>query len=840
MTQTACLQICDNQNMTFAATENGKQCFCGHTFPKSARKLPDSACNVSCYDGSNCGGWEALHAATYSCSGKPDDIPKGHQIIKPKPGPPPGAAPYPKTQPCAQAPLKGTPTCNSSKPIDDRVADLVSRIGEATKDKGTLFNMFSDESPGVPELNIAFYNWWSEALHGVSRCPYGGQGCCFKLPDGSERCPTSFPAGITTGCSFNKTLMRAIGSAVGTEARVANNMGIASLTFWTPNVNIFRDPRWGRGQETPGEDPTLNSDYAEGFVGGFQDDEGLNGYLKASSCCKHYAAYSMEDSEGFTRHNFSATVSEQDLSDTYFPAFISCANRGRASGVMCSYNAVNGVPSCASKELLTDNLRDKWGFDGYVTSDCGAVKNVDTAHHYTNTTDATCKDTLGAGMDNDCGSYFGRNGQKAALQPAIDDGSVTEKVWQSALSHLLRVQMRLGIFDPDHSNPARFWGPEKVDTPAHRALALSAAEQGIVLVKNANKLLPFSQNANKSVAVIGPSADATVTMQSNYHGRAPFLISPSQGLSNFSTNVKSVEGCKISGTDTSGIKEAVTAASEADHVVMVIGLDGTMEGEGRDRVDIKLPGVQHQLIKEVADAAKEPVVLVVMSGGPVDISVEKANPKIGAILIAGYPGEYGGLAIANTIYGVNNPSGKLDQTWYPASYIHQCSMLDMNVRPNKTTGCPGRTYRFYTGPTVFKFGDGLSYTQFDLQVSPSTTSLSLASIRNTIAVTRYRPHTAPAIVTFTLRVRNVGGMAGANTFLAFVSGPMAGTNGMPLRSLRGYVRSEELATGETADLEIHLSAHAFAETGVDGLADGVPGVWMVRVNDVQIAINISA
>ena len=152
MTQTACLQICDNQNMTFAATEYGKQCFCGHTFPKSARKLPDSACNVTCSDGSNCGGWEALHAATYSCSGKPDDIPKGHEIKRPKPGPPPGAAPYPKTQPCAQAPLKGTPACDSAKPIDDRVADLVSRIGEATKDKGTLFNMFSDESPGVPEL----------------------------------------------------------------------------------------------------------------------------------------------------------------------------------------------------------------------------------------------------------------------------------------------------------------------------------------------------------------------------------------------------------------------------------------------------------------------------------------------------------------------------------------------------------------------------------------------------------------------------------------------------------------------------------------------------------------
>ena len=378
-----------------------------------------------------------------------------------------------------------------------------------------------------------------------------------------------------------------------------SNVGIASLTFWTPNVNIFRDPRWGaslacishqraaylfarslcglcaagRGQEIPGEDPVLNSDYAEGFVSGFQTGEDPN-HLKASCCCKHYAGYSLEswspngpdDPHPTSRHDFNAIISKQDLTDTYFPPFMSCANRGNASGVMCSYSkpirvaqatgfrsvfsrqfvladAVNGVPSCASQGLLNINLREKWGFNGYVTSDCGAVGNVEgrSAHHFTTTDDATCAVTLGAGMDNDCGGFFG--GKGGALDSAIKNGAVTKSVRESSLGNLIRVQMRLGMFDSDDDQIYRTYMTDRVDTPEHRSLALEAARQGMTLVKN-NGALPLSKTKVKTVAAVGPHCNATVALQSNYHGSAPYLISPAEGLAKYAS-VATELGCVI-------------------------------------------------------------------------------------------------------------------------------------------------------------------------------------------------------------------------------------------------------------------------------------------------------
>lgn len=742
------------------------------------------------------------------------------------------ALPYPVTQPCSVAPLKGTVACDGSKTWDERVDDLVARVPAADR-----ANLFSNRAwKGVPSLNIPEYNWWSEALHGVSRCPYlsgeGVGGCCFKTEAGERKCPSSFPAGITTSASFNKTLFRAIGTAIGTEARVASNVGEASLTFWTPNINIFRDPRWGRGQETPGEDPVLNGDYAEGFVRGFQEGEDSS-HLKASACCKHFAGYSLENWEDTNRHIFDAIITEQDLADTYYPAFMSCASRGKASGVMCSYNAINGVPSCASKHLLTDLLREEWGFDGYVTSDCGAVADVLNNHKFTKTTDETCNVTLSAGMDSDCGVFFGEN--NGHLQTAIADGAVSTATWTRALKSLFRVQMRLGMFDDDASIPYRQYGPERVDTQEHRDLTLEAARQGLVLAKN-DGVLPLSKKANPSLAVVGPSADATKTMLSNYHGFAPYTISPSEALKNYSSSVSVVHGCSISGQDASGIGEAVAAAAAADVTVVIVGLDWTQEREGHDRTNITLPGVQEQLIADVSDGANGPVVLVIMSGGPVDISAAKANPKIGAIVIVGYPGQSGGLALAEALFGEVNPSGRLTQTWYKSAFTAQCSMKDMNMRPNATTGCPGRSYRFFTGEPVFKFGHGLSYTTFAHHVTPDTTKVLLEDVVADLSSSLHLPHTSPPLLTLRVQVRNTGLLPGAQVVLGYVQPPQI--LGAPIKSLRRYERVF-VEAGETKNISLAFTAHDLSLIGRTGLPEGLAGEWVLHVGETATQILIA-
>lgn len=787
-----------------------------------------------------------MNVYMFSCSGAPQPVPPP---MPPPPPPPPPPMPYPRLKPCDMEPLKSSKTCDPTTDMEDRIADLIKQIPAAD-----LPTLYSDESQGVSSLNIPFYNWWSEALHGVSRCPYQNfvnsskaPKCCAVDGGGNTKCPTSFPAGITTSTSFNKTLFRAVGSAVGTEARVMSNAGIASLTFWTPNVNIFRDPRWGRGQECPGEDPTLNGDYAEGFVGGFQTGPDST-YLKASSCCKHYAAYNLEKwspdgpnaSNPVDRHHFNAVVTEQDLQDTYFPAFMSCANRGNASGVMCSYNAVNGVPSCASQMLLDDTLRGKWGFNGYVTSDCGAVGNVQSAHMYTNTSDATCAVTLGAGMDNDCGGFFGGN-EKGNLAAAFNDGAVPKASQVKALSNMLRVQMRLGMFDPDASNPYRSWSLDMVDTNAHRALTLEAARQGMVLVKNSNNVLPFKKDVTATLAVVGPHANSTVAMQSNYHGTAPYIVSPAEGLAKYAA-VTVAEGCEdIACRGGANFPAATSAAATAAATIILVGLDNTQEGEGHDRYSVDLPGLQSQLIASAAKAAKGPVVVVFIGGGACDFSAIKASTDVDAILIAGYPSQEGGNAIAQTIFGDNNPAGRLTQTWYDADYITKCSFFDMNMRPNGT--CPGRTYRFYTGSPVFKFGEGMSYTEFKYGV-PTVEEiggeLSLQRLESAVQQAKYRPHTSERILRISTTITNVGNVAGDEVVLLYTHGPSAGDGGSPLQSLRHYDRIH-LEPGQSHSVAFEMTAHDFAEVDEKGNIMAVAGDWKVRVGSaVPTAISITS
>lgn len=406
--------------------------------------------------------------------------------------------------------------------------------------------------------------------------------------------------------------------------------------------------------------------------------------------------------------------------------------------------------------------------------------------------------------------------------------------FETAAKNLFRVQMRLGMFDPDEMQPYRQLRAESVDTPAHRALALEAARQGMVLVKNLNQTLPLTQGTTKKIAAVGPNADATTTLQSNYHGAASVIVSPAQGLKMFAS-VTTNKGCGIGDKSTSGISAAAKAAAEADRTVIVVGLDQSQEKEGLDRTSLVLPGKQLELIEQVSAASKEPAVLVVISGGPVDLSAAKNNPKVGAILIAGYPGQAGGQAIAETLFGINNPGGRLTQTWYAADFTSKCSMLDMNMRPNASTGCPGRGYRFFEEQPVFRFGAGLSYTTFEHSLTssnPVIAQFSSVEIEKELEATRYRPHRAPVMATAQVQVTNTGSLGGDEVVLAMLQPPGAGKAGEPITILRRYQRLS-LGPRESKTVHFGFTAHDLATFNEDGRARPLIGDWKVTTQESQ-------
>lgn len=716
----------------------------------------------------------------------------------------------PQPRPCDADPGKSQPWCDTSLSLEDRVKNLVSRIPA-----NRVVGLFSNGAAGVPELNIPKYQWWSEALHGVGRSP----GVSFS---GKTPFATSFPQVILTSSSFNTSLFHEIGSVISTEARAFNNVGHAGNTFWTPNINIYRDPRWGRGQETPGEDPVHNGAYAANFVPGMQEGEDPS-HIKASACLKHYAAYNLENWGGVDRHHFDAKVTEQDLADTYYPPFEDGVKKGKASGMMCSYNAVNGVPSCANKPMLNDQARAKWGFDGYITSDCEAVNDIYAKHKFETDANKVPKLVLEAGMDSDCGGFLAGH-----MQASIDAGVTTPADFNAALTNMFRVRMRLGHFDPAKSQPYMQYGVDRINTPAHQQLALEAARQGIVLLKNKGGL-PFSKAEVKSVALIGPNAAATGTMQGNYQGKAPYLISPKEALEKMAT-VNYVSGCDMAGSDTSGFAAAEDAAAKADATVLVMGLNGGQEGEGHDRTSIALPGVQGQLIDAVVAKAKGPVVLVVMSGGAVDISKAKGDDGVSSILWVGYPGQSGGQAIAEILFGDVNPSGQLTQTWHPASYVDECSFFDMNMRPNTTTGCKGHTYRFYTGETIYKFGDGISYTTFsyESQLKSSRTTIQAGLVDKYLQ----SGDSETTVATINVDLTNTGPMKGDEVTLLFAHPPNAGEDGAPLKSLRDYRRTT-LAGGGKQTLEFNIKAGDLALTDSKGLRGSRAGAWTIEIGSTK-------
>ncbi|KAL7227776.1 hypothetical protein ACSBR1_022620 [Camellia fascicularis] len=670
--------------------------------------------------------------------------------------------------------------CDRSLGVKKRVEDLVKRLTLQEK-----IGFLGDIGGSVSRLGIPEYKWWSEGLHGVAPGWHGGTRFSELVPGA-----TSFPQVILTAASFNVTLFEAIGKAVSTEARAMYNVGLAGLTFWSPNVNIFRDPRWGRGQETPGEDPLLTSKYASAYVRGLQQrDAGNKDRLKVAACCKHYTAYDVDHWKGVDRFEFNAVVTKQDMDDTFQPPFKSCVLDGNVASVMCSYNQVNGKPTCANPDLLKGVIRGKWKLNGYIVSDCDSVEVFYKHQHYTKTPEEAAAKALLAGLDLNCGAYLGKY-----TEGAVKAGLVSESAIDRAISNNFATLMRLGFFDGDPSKQHYGkLGPKDVCTPKNQELAREAARQGIVLLKNSRGSLPLSPTAIKSLAVIGPNANATLTMIGNYEGTPCKYTTPLQGLT-ASVPTAYAPGCAEAEVACSAAQlgDAKKIAASSDATILVMGADQSIETEGHDRVDLTLPGQQQLLVTEIASTSKGPVILVIMSGGGMDVQFAKHIDKITSILWVGYPGEAGGAAIADVIFGYYNPSGRLPMSWYPQSYTKNIPMTNMNMRPNPFTGYPGRTYRFYTGPTIYTFGHGLSYTAFNHHLVQATKLVSIPLANNHVCHSSNcksidvvdEQSCRNLNFNIHLRVRNTGKMSGGQTVFLFLSPPKV--HNSPQKHLMGF------------------------------------------------------
>ncbi|KAJ0616155.1 putative xylan 1,4-beta-xylosidase [Helianthus annuus] len=697
--------------------------------------------------------------------------------------------------------------CRVNLPIKDRVKDLLGRLTLQEK-----ISLLVNNAAAVPRLGIQGYEWWSEALHGVSDV---GPGTKF-LP--TFLGATQFPQVITTASTFNDTLWEEIGQVVSNEARAMYNGGMAGLTFWSPNVNIFRDPRWGRGQETPGEDPALAARYAVRYVKGLQGNVGNR--LKVAACCKHYTAYDLDSWHGYNRHSFNAKVSKQDLEDTYNVPFKACVLEGKVASVMCSYNQVNGKPTCADSNLLKSTIRGSWRLNGYIVSDCDSVGVMYTDQHYTATPEDATAESIKAGLDLDCGPSLA-----VYTEGAIKQGKLKEVDVDGALENTIGVQMRLGMFDGP-KQPYANLGIHDVCLVSSNQLALEAARQGIVLLENRGRGPPLSTVRHRTVAVIGPNSDVTVTMIGNYAGIACGYTTPLQGIARYVKTVHQVGCSDVSCKGNQLIGLAEKAAQQADATL--------------------LPGHQQELISRVAKSSRGPCVLVIMSGGPLDITFAKRDPRILAIIWAGYPGQAGGTAIADVLFGTTNPGGKLPMTWYPQEYLAKVPMTNMGMRPDPAHNYPGRTYRFYKGPVVYPFGHGLSYTTFHHSIAQAPTSLSVpmlpihlennnaTTLTNGVRISHTKCSTL--LTTLHINVKNTGTMDGTHIMMVFSSPPEGkwATN----KQLVGFQKVHVVAGGlQRVALDLHACKH-LSVVDQFGIRRVPMGEHTLHIGDIKHSLTI--
>ena len=574
---------------------------------------------------------------------------------------------------------------DTTKSFEERVDDLVSRLSLKEKILHLTY-----KAPGNKKLGIKPYDWWNECLHGVGRAGIA----------------TVFPQAIGLGATFNEDLIFKMADIISTEARAKHHEfqrkgdygRYKGLTFWSPNINIFRDPRWGRGQETYGECPYLTSRLAVAFIKGLQGDHPK--YFKVIATPKHYAVHSGPEKE---RHSFNAIVSKKDLWETYLPHFEKSIIKGGAYSIMGAYNRTLGEPCCSSKFLLKDILRDKWGFHGYVVSDCGAIRDIHAHHKITKSPKESSALAVKMGCDLDCGLTY------KSLKKAIKKGLISEAEIDVSVKRLFLARFRLGMFDPPEMVPYAQIAFSKNDCEEHRAFALEVARQTLVLLKNQGNLLPI-KNLDGKILVTGPNADNLDSLLGNYNGTPSKYTTPLEGLKKIggSNNIVYVKGCDFFSVKENDLKfiEETTKAENMKYIIACMGISPKYEGEqrlggGDDRKDIGLPAAQETYLQRLKMLGK-PIVLLLLNGSP--ISSEWTHENIDAIIEAWYPGQDGGIAIAEAIFGKYSPAGRL-----PITFVKRTEDL-----PDfRDYSMKDRTYRYLKNPPLYPFGYGLSYSLFE-------------------------------------------------------------------------------------------------------------------------------
>ncbi len=629
-----------------------------------------------------------------------------------------------------------------------------------------------DVCPAIERLNIPEYNWWNEALHGVAR---NGRA-------------TVFPQAIAFGATFDEDLIYRVGTAISDEARAKYNEAIkinnrgryAGLTFWSPNINIFRDARWGRGQETYGEDPFLTSRIGVNFVKGLQGDN--PDYMKAAACAKHYAVHSGPEE---LRHEFDAVVNKKDLFETYLPAFKALVQEAKVEGVMGAYNRTLGEPCTGSPYLLQDILRDQWGFKGYIVSDCGAISDFHRFHKVTKTPEESAALALINGTTINCGNVY------KVLKSALEQKLITEKLIDKRLKESFLTRFKLGMFDPIGTNPYDKITTEVVNSEEHRALAREVAEKSVVLLKNKNNILPLKKDT-RTVYVVGPNASSEEVLLGNYYGLTGSSQTILDGIVSsvsVGTSINYKYGVLPFRDNLNPIDWATGDAAKADVTIAVMGISGLLEGEEGealastfkgDKDNLKLPENQINFIKKIRQKSKKPLVLILTGGSP--IAIPELHDLVDAVVFAWYPGEEGGTAVADILFGDVSPSGKLPIT-FPKSIDQLPAYDDYNMT--------GRTYKYMVKEPLYPFGFGLSYTTF--------------AYKNLTVDRKYKA---------SVEITNTGDYDAQEVVQLYISSPLAGKKD-PIYDLKAFKRVQ-LKPGETKTISFNLSKETFNQFNQEG------------------------
>lgn len=670
----------------------------------------------------------------------------------------------------SQEPSREYPFRNPSLTVEQRAADLVARLSLEEKIAQML-----NRTPAIERLGIPSYDWWNECLHGVGRTEY-------KV--------TVFPQAIGMAAGWDTDAIRQMGDYTAEEGRAIYNTSQAKgdyriyhgLTYWTPNINIFRDPRWGRGQETYGEDPFLTAMLGKNFVEGLQGNDKT--YLKAAGCAKHYAVHSGPESN---RHTYNAVANNYDLWDTYLPAFKELVE-SKVAGVMCAYNTFEGQPCCGNDKLMIDILRKDWGFRGYVTSDCGAIDNFYKTHKTHPNAAAAAADAVYHGTDVDCGREAYRG-----LKRAVEEGIIPESQIDVSLRRLFEIRFRLGMFDPAEKVPYSRIDSTVLEAKAHKDLALKMARQSVVLLKNEG-ILPLKKEKLKKIALLGPNIHNPEVQLGNYNGFPSRIITPLDGLNDELGNRVEIYADTVIGyygSSPSSFASTLSKIKDADLIIYAGGISPRIEGEemrvnapgffGGDRTSILLPPIQTDLLKALKSTGK-PIIFVMMTGSAIAIPWESQN--IPVIMNSWYGGEFAGKAIADVIFGNYNPSGRLPVTFYAS---------DADLPDFEDYSMANRTYKYFKGNALYPFGYGLSYTKFAYAWS----------------VRPKKNYSVSETIDCSLKISNTGTWDGDEVVQIYIKYPKTGTI-LPLKELRFFER-KTIAKGSSREVKVSIPVSQLAK-----------------------------